>query len=84
MQDGVTGAIKVKDWVLDALTMQAQLPVLNRPIKETSNNRKHREEVCSVGSYWEEEQIKTSHDTSLKSILGPDLTSNLKHGVSYA
>lgn len=40
------------------------------PIKETSNNRKHREEVYSVGSYWEEEQIKTSRDTFLKSILG--------------
>lgn len=60
----------VKVWVLDALTMQAQLPVLNRPIKETNNNRKHREEVYSVGSYWEEEQIKTSRDTFLKSILG--------------
>ena len=69
MQDGVTGAVKVKVWVLDALTMQAQLPVLNRPIKETSNSRKHRGEVYSVGSYVEEKQIKTSRDTSLKSIL---------------
>lgn len=70
MRDGVTGAVKVKVWVLDALTMQAQVLVLNRPIKETSNSRKHREEVYSLGSYVEEEQIKMSCDTSLKSILG--------------
>lgn len=41
-----------------ALAIYAQITTLDSPIKETSNNKKQRNEIYSTWLQWKEEQLK--------------------------
>lgn len=48
------------DWALVTLVSQAQLPILNKPIRDTVIVKRRKQEVYYMFFHWEDEQTPLS------------------------